>query len=71
MHEKHLQRHLQQVRVVERYEERMREEERIRMQREEQIQILEAEEARLLQRLRDAQELQRGAYTELEVALDV
>jgi len=71
VHDKHLQRHLQQVRVVQRYEERMMEEERIGMEREEEIQQLEQHEAALLHRLRQAQELQRGAYTELEVALDV
>ena len=69
--QKHLQRHLQQVRVVQRYEERMIEEEHIRIEREAEIQRLEEEEAELLHRLRQAQHLQRGAYTELEVALDV
>jgi len=71
VHDKHLQRHLQQVRVVRRYEERLEEEERIRQEKEEEMLRLEEEEAELLARLRHAQDLQRGAYTELEVALDV
>ena len=49
----------------------MRSEEERRNERERELERLEREEEELLHRLKIAQELQRGAYAELEVALEV
>ena len=49
----------------------MRREEETRQARERELERLEREEEELLNRLKAAQELQRSAYAELEVALEV
>jgi len=68
---KYRQRHIQQLRAVQGYEQRVYEEERTRAERQGIVMALEDEEAQLLQQLREAQAMQRDAYAELEVALEV
>jgi len=62
---------LSQLRALQNYEERVRGEEDKRVARERELERLEKEEEELLYRLKVAQELQRSAYCELEVALEV
>jgi len=69
--EKYRQKHLAQMQVAQSYEQRVLEEERRRAAQEAEISRMEREEAELLARLSDAQALQRSAYAELEVALEV
>ena len=63
--------HLAQLRALQNYEEKVRREEETRQARERELERLEREEEELLNRLKAAQELQRSAYAELEVALEV
>ena len=53
------------------YEERVAQEEQERLRHEQEIARLEAEEAELLRNLERTQNLQKNAYAELEVALEV
>ena len=53
------------------YEERVAQEEQERLRHEQEIARLEAEEAELLRTLERTQNLQKNAYAELEVALEV
>jgi len=71
VHDKYKDKHLAQLRALQQYEERVRDEEEKRLQRERELERLEREEEALLQRLKAAQELQKSAYAELEVALEV
>jgi len=71
VHDKYKAKHLAQMRAVQSYEERVVEEDRLRGEKEAALLDLEEEEAALLHRLRLTQELQRSAYDQLEVALQV
>ena len=71
VHEKYKDKHLAQLRALQNYEERVRQEEEKRNARERELERLQREEEELLNRLKVAQELQRSAYAELEVALEI
>lgn len=71
VHDKYKEKHLAQLRAMQNYEDRVRREEEARRLREQELQRLEQEEEDLLHRLKVAQELQRSAYAQLEVALEV
>ena len=59
VHDKYKDKHLSQLRALQKYEERVRDEEEKRLQREKELERLEREEEALLQRLKAAQELQK------------
>ena len=70
VHDKYKEKHLAQLRALQNYQERVQQEEERRQQRERELERLEREEEDLLNRLKLAQEMQKGAYAELEVALE-
>jgi hypothetical protein len=71
VHEKYKEKHLAQLRALQNYQERVQQEELRRQQRERELERLEREEEELLNRLKMTQEMQKAAYAELEVALEV
>jgi hypothetical protein len=71
VHDKYKEKHLAQLRAMQNYEDRVQREEEARHLREKELERLEQEEQDLLHRLKCAQEMQRSAYAELEVALEV